>query len=42
MEFEKLMTERFDMSIMGKLTFFLGFEIKQLRGGTFINEAKYI
>ena len=36
------MTERFEMSMMGELTFFLGFEIKQLSGGTFISQAKYV
>ena len=36
------MTDRFEMSMMGELKFFLGFEIKQLRGGTFISQAKYI
>ena len=41
-EFEKLMTDHFEMSMMGELNFFLGFEIKQLRGGIFINQAKYI
>ena len=41
-EFSKLMTDRFEMSMMGELKFFLGFEIKQLRGGTFISHAKYI
>ena len=35
------MTDRFEMSMMGELEFFLGFEVKQLRGGTFINQAKY-
>ncbi|KAK1677643.1 hypothetical protein QYE76_038491 [Lolium multiflorum] len=30
------------MSMMGEMKFFLGFEIKQLRGGTFINQAKYL
>jgi hypothetical protein len=29
------------MSMMGELKFFLGFEVRQLRGGTFINQAKY-
>ena len=29
------------MSMMGELNFFLGFEIKQRREGTFINPAKY-
>ena len=41
-EFSKLMTDRFEMSMMGELKFFLGFEIKQLKGGTFISQAKYI
>jgi hypothetical protein len=41
-EFAKLMTDKFEMSMMGELKFFLGFEIRQLRGGTFINQAKYI
>jgi hypothetical protein len=40
-EFAKLMTDKFEMSIMGELKFFLGFELKQLKGGTFINQAKY-
>lgn len=41
-EFSKLMTDRFEMSMMGEMKFFLGFEIKQLKEGTFINQAKYI
>src|SRR5664279_4811254 len=41
-EFSKLMTDRFEMSMMGELRFFLGFEIKQLSGGTFISQAKYV
>ena len=40
-QFAKLMTDKFEMSMMGELKFFLGFEIKQLREGTFINQAKY-
>jgi hypothetical protein len=36
------MTKEFAMSMMGELKFFLGFQVKQLRGGTFINQAKYI
>ena len=35
------MTEKFEMSMMGELKFFLGFEVKQRREGTFINQAKY-
>ncbi|KAK1679486.1 hypothetical protein QYE76_040334 [Lolium multiflorum] len=33
---------RFEMSMMGEMKLFLGFEIKQLREGTFINQAKYL
>ncbi|KAL6315003.1 hypothetical protein AAG906_030834 [Vitis piasezkii] len=32
----------FEMSMMGELKFFLGLQIKQLKEGTFINQAKYI
>src|SRR4051812_23841652 len=31
--FAKLMTNHFEMSMMGELEFFLGFEVKQLRKG---------
>jgi hypothetical protein len=40
-EFAKLMTDKFEMSMMGELGFFLGFEVKQLKGGTFVNQEKY-
>ena len=36
------MTDKLEMSMMGEMRFFLGFEIKQLREGTFICQAKYI
>ncbi|RVW73503.1 hypothetical protein CK203_060022 [Vitis vinifera] len=32
----------FEMSMIGELNFFLGLQIKQLKEGTFINQAKYI
>jgi transposase InsO family protein len=32
--FSRIMTKRFEMSMMGELTFFLGFQIKQLKEGT--------
>jgi uncharacterized Zn finger protein len=35
------MTNRFEMSIMGELKFFLGFQIKQLEDGTFVSQIKY-
>jgi hypothetical protein len=40
-EFSKIMTDRFEMSMMGVLTFFLGFQIKQVKEGTFISQTKY-
>jgi hypothetical protein len=33
-EFSKIITDRFEMSMMGELKFFLGFQIKQLEDGT--------
>jgi hypothetical protein len=36
------MTQRFDMSMMGKLKFFLGFQVRQLERGTFISQEKYV
>ena len=32
---------RFEMSMMGELKFFLGFQIKQVKDGTFISQTKY-
>jgi hypothetical protein len=40
-EFSKIMTDRFEMSMMGVFTFFLGFQIKQAKEGTFISQTKY-
>jgi hypothetical protein len=39
-EFSKIMTDRFEMSMMGELNYFLGFQIKQLKDGTFISQTK--
>jgi hypothetical protein len=39
-EFSKIRTDRFEMSMMGVLTFFLGFQIKQAKEGTFISQKK--
>ncbi|GJW20420.1 retrovirus-related pol polyprotein from transposon TNT 1-94 [Tanacetum coccineum] len=39
--FEKLMHNKFDMSMMGELKFFLGIPIPQSPRGIFINQAKY-
>jgi hypothetical protein len=35
------MTDRFEMSMMGVLTFFLEFQINQTKERTFINQMKY-
>jgi hypothetical protein len=40
-EFSRVMTNRFEMSMMGALKFFLGFQVKQLREGTFQCQTKY-
>ena len=40
-EFSRIVTNRFEMSMMGELKFFLGFQIKQLKDGTFISQTKY-
>ena len=40
-EFSRIMTKRFEMSLMGELKFFLGFQIKQMKEGTFICQTKY-
>ncbi|GJV16273.1 retrovirus-related pol polyprotein from transposon TNT 1-94 [Tanacetum coccineum] len=39
--FEKLMHNRFEMSLMGEMKFFLGLQIHQSPKGIFINQAKY-
>ncbi|GJY63016.1 uncharacterized mitochondrial protein-like protein, partial [Tanacetum coccineum] len=40
--FEKLMHEKFQMSPMGELTFFLGLQVKQKKDGIFISQNKYV
>nr|GEV09373.1 hypothetical protein [Tanacetum cinerariifolium] len=40
--FEKLMKEKFQMSSMGELTFFLGLQVKQKKDGIFISQDKYV
>jgi hypothetical protein len=35
------MTQKFEMSMMGELTYFLGFQVKQLQDGIFISQTKY-
>jgi hypothetical protein len=40
-KFSETMSREFKMSMMGKLTFFLGLQIKQTREGTFVHQGKY-
>jgi hypothetical protein len=40
-EFSKIMTDKFEMSMMEELKLFLGFQIKQLEDDTFISQTKY-
>ncbi|GJT66395.1 putative ribonuclease H-like domain-containing protein [Tanacetum coccineum] len=41
-EFEKLMHDKFQMSSMGELNFFLGLQVKQREDGIFISQDKYV
>jgi hypothetical protein len=41
-EFSRIMTKRFEMSMMGELKFFLGFQVKQMKEGTFICQTMYV
>src|ERR1043165_8963497 len=36
------LTKNFEMSMMGSLKYFLGFQIEQFAEGTFISQTKYI
>jgi hypothetical protein len=40
-EFSRVMMQKFEMSMMGELNYFLGFQVKQLKEGTFISQTKY-
>nr|GEV36435.1 putative ribonuclease H-like domain-containing protein [Tanacetum cinerariifolium] len=40
--FEKLIKDKFQMSLMGELTFFLGLQVKQKNDGIFISQDKYV
>nr|GEW08551.1 putative ribonuclease H-like domain-containing protein [Tanacetum cinerariifolium] len=40
--FEKLMKDKFQMSSMRELTFFLGLQVKQKQDGIFISQDKYV
>ncbi|GJW16321.1 putative ribonuclease H-like domain-containing protein, partial [Tanacetum coccineum] len=41
-EFEELMKNRFQMSSMGELTFFIGLQVKHKEDGIFISQDKYV
>jgi hypothetical protein len=41
-EFSRIMIQKIEMSMMGELKYFLGFQTKQLQDGTFISQPKYI
>ena len=36
-----MMSNEFEMSMTGKLSFFLGLQIKQLKDGIFVSKSKY-
>jgi hypothetical protein len=40
-EFSRVIMQKFEMSMMGELNYFLGFQVKQLKEGTFISQTKY-
>ena len=40
-EFGELMLNEFEMSMIGELTFFIDFQVKQMREGIFISQEKY-
>jgi hypothetical protein len=39
--FQEMMKNKFYMSMMQELTFFLGIQVKQTKQGTFVHQAKY-
>ncbi len=41
-DFSKIMQDEFEISMMTELNFFLGLQIKQTKGGIFLNQSKYI
>ncbi|GJZ46082.1 retrovirus-related pol polyprotein from transposon TNT 1-94 [Tanacetum coccineum] len=41
-DFAKIMHDEFEMSMMGKLNFFLGLQVNQMKAGIFFNQSKYI
>jgi hypothetical protein len=41
-KFGKMIVNEFEMSMIRELSYFLGFQIKQLKNGTFVSQDKYI
>ena len=41
-KFAKLMQSKYEMSMMGELTYFLGLQVKQVKDGIFVSQTKYI
>ena len=41
-KFAKLMQSKYEMSMMGELTYFLSLQVKQVKDGIFISQTKYI
>nr|GEV27338.1 retrovirus-related Pol polyprotein from transposon TNT 1-94 [Tanacetum cinerariifolium] len=41
-DYAKIMHDEFEMSMMGKLNFFIGLQIKQMEDETLFNQSKYI
>jgi hypothetical protein len=39
--FQDMMEGKFQMSMVGEITFFLGIQVKQTKQGTFVHQAKY-
>ncbi|KAJ9682774.1 hypothetical protein PVL29_018656 [Vitis rotundifolia] len=42
LDFAKEMKSEFEMSMVGELTYFLGFQEKQLKDGIFLSQSKYV
>jgi hypothetical protein len=40
-EFGELMSKEFEMSMIGELTFFLGFHVKKMKDDNFLSQEKY-
>jgi hypothetical protein len=40
-EFSEIMPKEFEMSMIGKLTFFFGFQVKQMKEANFLSQEKY-